>query len=128
MHVCIYRIRVRLVWAAGTVSVVLRGGGMLGHVSGRKPRMAAALPVRAPRMVLAVADLLEETAHAHPPPIRRAQGSGSRRLSLRPLWDRRSFFTAVGQTIVFCRLSSSGLWKESGRWVVFSHLSVVRGE
>src|ERR1022692_249476 len=64
---------------------------MLGHVSGGKPHLAAALPVWAPRMVLAVADILEEAAHADPAPVRRANGGGrlsSALLQLRPFGKR----------------------------------------
>ena len=50
---------------AGAVSVVLRGGRLLGGVTGGQPHLAAALPVRAVGVVLAVADLLEEAADAN---------------------------------------------------------------
>ena len=53
---------------------------MLGHVFGRKPNLAPALPVWAPRMVLAVADLLEEAADADPTPVRGAKGGGNGQL------------------------------------------------
>jgi hypothetical protein len=36
-------------------------------------------------MVLAVADILEEAAHADPAPVRRANGGGSSRLRLGPI-------------------------------------------
>src|ERR1019366_7997301 len=108
-----------LVRAAGAVSVVLRGRGMLGHVSGGKPHLAAALPVWAPRMVLAVADILEEAAHADGPArVRRASGGGSGRLSphfRRLLWSMRGIASDLCGTRTLrerCWLQDGPVWLE----------------
>jgi len=54
---------------------------MLGHLPGRKSHLAPAFPLWAPRMVLAVADILEEAADAGPAAVRCANRVGSGRLS-----------------------------------------------
>jgi hypothetical protein len=68
------------------------GGAAMGCVADREPHLVAPLPVWAARMVLAVADLLEEAADAEPATEEddRCNGNGHLRRIRRPLGLRPS--------------------------------------